>query len=125
MSRTVLIVHEDGAVLGRVADRLTSAGYSTATASSFETARTLLTTAPPRFLITSLRLGAYNGLHLIVRGRLDDPMMRAVLITDTGNASLEAEVQQCGAAYLAGPVDIDRLATVVDQLLEPGEASSS
>ena len=50
---------------------LEAAGYRVRSARSFDEAKTLLAAECPDLLITDLRLGQYNGLHLVLRTRND------------------------------------------------------
>ena len=50
-------------------------GIEVRSARSFDEAKTLLAAERPHLLITDLRLGQYNGLHLVLRSRSDHPEM--------------------------------------------------
>lgn len=65
--------------------------------SDFRAARTVLLSRPPDLLITNLRLGAYNGLHLVLlAGRSPT---RCVVYATTDDLILAREVQAAGAFY--------------------------
>jgi DNA-binding NtrC family response regulator len=99
---TILIVHDDREMLGRLVAQLgPTADVSTAT--NFDEAKALLSVAPPTILITSVRLGQYNGLHLIIRSRIDYPATAAFLISEGSDATLEAEAVKYGATFLLYP----------------------
>ena len=112
----IAIVHEDLAVAAEWAVSLCAAGYRVVTSASFEDGKTLLEAdVPPALLIASVRLGAYNGLHLVIRGRLDHPGMAAILTSEVPDPTLEAEAARYGAAYLPGAVDRE---TVVSRAIQ-------
>jgi len=114
----IAIVHEDPTVAAEWAIGLSAAGYRVVTSASFEDGRALVDSEhPPALLIVSVRLGAYNGLHLVIRGRLDRPTMASILTSDTYDAVLAAEAARYGAAYIPGPVDREALVSLSMQAL--------
>lgn len=114
----IAIVHEDAAVADDWAIALSGAGYRVVTSTSFADGKALLEAEePPALLIVSVRLGAYNGLHLVIRGRLDHPAMAAVLTSDTHDLVLAAEAATYGAAYLSGPMQKSALVSLSVQVL--------
>ena len=114
----IAIVHEDAAVADDWAIALSAAGYRVVTSTSFADGKALLEAEdPPALLIVSVRLGAYNGLHLVIRGRLDRPDMAAVLTSDTHDPILAAEAARYGAAYVSGVVSRDEVLAVSTQAL--------
>lgn len=114
----IAIVHEDAAVADDWAIALSAAGYRVVTSTNFADGKALLEAEdPPALLIVSVRLGAYNGLHLVIRGRLDTPGMAAVLASDTHDPILAAEAARYGAAYVSGVVSRDEVLSVAMQAL--------
>jgi len=103
--RSVLVVDSDPADLSDTARLLTSAGYRVATAAAFDEAKQLLANQSPDLLITGLRLGPYNGLHLILRSRADHPAMAAIVTSRYADPVLEAEAHRHNAGYLLRPLD--------------------
>jgi DNA-binding response OmpR family regulator len=118
--RSILVVDENQAMVASVVSALTSAGYEASAARSFRDGIHALADTPPAMLIVGLRLGVYNGLHLLMRARADHPSLLAIMI---GPPSLfvAAEARVLGAdAYLPQPLDLDALMFAVRGLLEPG-----
>jgi DNA-binding NtrC family response regulator len=70
--------------------------------SHFETARAQLFHAPFAFLITNIRLGPHNGLHLVYLSSPGDGAPRAIVYSDERDAGLAREVQRAGAFYEVG-----------------------
>jgi DNA-binding NtrC family response regulator len=96
----ILLVEADDAARGI----LEAAAASLAQVEShcrFETARASLCSAPFDFIVTNVRLGAYNGLHLVY---LTSPGHgpRAIVYSDKRDVGLAREVQQAGAFYEVG-----------------------
>lgn len=114
---TVLIVHDDRAVLARLSVKFQGRA-DVSTAASFEDAKAILTTTPPNVLITGLRLGQYNGLHLIIRSRIDRPTTAGFVILEKPDAALEQEVASHGASCLIYPTEEQKLVSLVLVALE-------
>lgn len=97
----ILVVHEDAATATRLATEITAVGCTVVTATNFEDGKKLLA-RPPALLIAGVRLGEYNGLHLVIRGLTDHPSMSAIVVGDEPNPTFEAEVASHGAVFLVG-----------------------
>ena|SRR5215831_5824318 len=76
---------------------LRAENYVVTCASSFDAARICLQMRPV-IVITDLKLGAYNGLHLAVRAK---GMQIPVLVLGAPDAFFEREATQLGTTYLA------------------------
>ena len=69
----------------------------------FEPARARLRLASFDFLVTNVRLGAYNGLHLVYLRSLGRGAPRAIVYSDERDRWLAREAQRAGAFYEVGP----------------------
>jgi DNA-binding NtrC family response regulator len=99
--RRILLVEQDDARRGI----LERAAVSVARIEGhrlFETARGRLFHAPFDFLITNIRLGPYNGLHLVYLSSPSEGTPRAIVYTDERDAGLARDVQRAGAFYEVG-----------------------
>ena len=114
--RTILIVHDDAEVLARLETTLISTAV-VSPATTFAQAKALLAAAPPAVLITGVRLGDYNGLHLIIRSRIDSPTTAGIVISDRCDPRLVEEAEKYGAACLSYPEDEARLLVLVAEAL--------
>jgi DNA-binding response OmpR family regulator len=118
MTETLLIVDPDPVSQRAMVDALKAARYRTIVADGFGTAARLLESCRPDLLITAVRLGAFNGLHLVVLGRERDSRMSALVVDDRRDTVVEREALIAGAtAYLARPVDADALLRKVAEAL--------
>lgn len=99
-------------------DALKAGRYRTLTAPGFGRALRLMDTVRPDLLITVVRLGKFNGLHLVVLGRATDPRMAALVIDDRHDDGLHREAIHAGAtACLCKPIaPADLLARVAEAL---------
>jgi DNA-binding NtrC family response regulator len=104
VATTVLVVDPDSAARREIAAWLRDAGYAPQEAATFEEARRALATARPHALVAGLRLGAFNGLHLVITARAAHPTLRAVVVTAAEDAAVARQAQQAGAGYLIKPL---------------------
>lgn len=84
---------------------LEGAGFNVHAAATFSEARDSLDSTTPDLLLTQLRLGANNGLHLVIRGRLQSPRMQAIVTGRERDIGLETEARRSGAVFMQWPVD--------------------
>lgn len=109
----VLLVAQSPRVASELAATLTSAGYAPIVASDFVAAKALLDTRSD-FLITEVKLGAYNGLHLAIRAA--SRCTPTIVLGDT-DPILQAEAERQKATFLTTPVDPERVLLVMRELL--------
>jgi hypothetical protein len=103
-----------GGLASSLAPDLAAAGYQALVASEFAEAKALLAKRPS-LLITEIKLGAYNGLHLAIRAQaLGTP---TVVIGDP-DPVLEADAKRQRAVYVTPPLDPRRMLDLVSELLE-------
>ena len=114
---TILVVDHDRDELAATRKVLTRAGYSVKDASTFEDGRRLMAAEPPDVLIADVRLGAFNGLHLLVISRHDHPEMAAIITHTYSDPVLEAEAKHHGAAYLVKPIRLPVLLSTISEAL--------
>jgi DNA-binding response OmpR family regulator len=103
--KRILVVAPSPPLATELAATLKAAGYAPTVVSDFVVAKTLLDERPD-FLISELKLGAYNGLHLAIRAAGQDT---PVILIGDADPVLEAEAERYKAAYLRTPVDPERV----------------
>jgi DNA-binding NtrC family response regulator len=118
MASSILVVDDDPAALSGLVELLKTAGYLATGCRQFEEAVQTMATAQPDLLVVDVRLGAYNGLHLIHRSRRSHPRMASIVISAHPDPIIEREAAQAGAAaFLLKPLNLGKfLATVADTL---------
>jgi DNA-binding response OmpR family regulator len=101
----ILIVSGDGDDIGltNLVNVLNAAGYSATGASSFEEAKHVLADETPDLVIADQRLGAYNGLHIIMRARAEHPDVSAIVTTAAPDRGLEADARGLNVACMVKP----------------------
>jgi DNA-binding response OmpR family regulator len=122
--RKVLIVDPDWSALRDTAEILARAGYVVTTAASFEEARQRLRIDEPHVLIADVRLGAHNGLHLVIRSRADFPKIAAIVTHVAPDPVLSAEATAVDAVYLVKPLESEELLRVLRRLFSQRPAES-
>jgi DNA-binding NtrC family response regulator len=65
----------------------------------FESARPRLSSLTFDLLVTNLRLGEYNGLHLVILVKFAAVETRAIVYADEGDLPLASNAQQVGAFF--------------------------
>lgn len=102
--RSVLVVD------GNPSDRLNTvlvlegAGYRVKSARDFDEAKQAMAEETPDVLVTDIRLGPYNGLHLVLRSRTHHPRMAALVTSRKPDPVLEDEARRQQARFLLRPL---------------------
>ena len=96
---------------------LKGSGHDVVFAPGFEPAIKKLDQIAPDLLITDVRLGGFNGLHLVIRSHSTRPKMRSLLLDRVHDPVIAADAERHGAAYLGGPLTAATLAEQVSRLL--------
>lgn len=117
MSHKILIVDDTEATLSALKELLSAAGFEVATAGDFEEAKRKIDEESPDLLVVDIRLGPYNGLHLVVRERLAHPDRPVIMTTGFPDALLEAEARRYGAEFMEKPIRSADLIALVRRLL--------
>lgn len=112
LPKRVLVVAPSRPLARELAATLESAGCAPTVVSDFVVAKTLLEKRPD-FLISELKLGAYNGLHLAIRAASQGTP--AIIIGDA-DPVLQAEAERYKAAFLRTPVDPERVLVLMREL---------
>jgi DNA-binding NtrC family response regulator len=112
---TLLVVEPTLADLLVMVSTMSHAGFHVTAAETFEQARPFLTSRHPSILVTALRLGAYNGLHLVLRGKAMRPEMAALVISDEADVVLQTEAEAMGATFMVKPIAERELLAAVRQ----------
>lgn len=100
---------------------LRSQGYSVTSAGDYQAAVEALNQHAPEFLISDLRLGAFNALHLAIRQRHNHPGAQTIVLDVEHSADIEREAKNQGALYLVEPIDAaELLARISAKLAEDG-----
>lgn len=107
---SVIIVDDDVDLLSGIVSLVTSWGVNVLSFNKFEEAREkILAGIDANALLVDVRIGAFNGLHLIHLARRLHPGMTLVAMTGFDDPVLRAEAEKAGAGFLLKPVHSDEL----------------
>jgi len=123
-----LVVAPTPEIAQRLVGWLSSHGHEVVLLNDFASARQELDARPPGLLVTELKLGAFNGLHLTLRARARFPSVSAIVIGDA-DCVLQAEARTQHTQYLVRPFDESTFAGMVGEMydgpLEPQPISGA
>jgi DNA-binding response OmpR family regulator len=110
----ILLVNPDRESAASLLPPLTSRGFDVVLAADFDEAAVALKRHAFHAIVAAHRLGLYNGLHLVLRARLDRPAVVAVVTSTIPDPQLDAEAGAFGAVCLVAPwQDASRLLEVL------------
>lgn len=96
---------------------LRSAGHHVIGAITAPEAIELLAHHSPDLLISELRLGAFNGLSLVIRHQSSHPNMGAIILDRLYDPVLAGDARHYGAVYLVEPISESQLLAQVARKL--------
>ena len=103
-----LVVHVASREPGALTRALTGLGFVVAVVTDFADAKNRVTTEPPDLLVTEVRLGPFNGLHLVFAAKSVKPALAAIVVGSAEDLALSGEAERAGATFLLGlPSDGD------------------
>jgi DNA-binding NarL/FixJ family response regulator len=111
MSPTALLVEPSPALrteLQSIVDA--AAGWNVISRATLEDARKDITASAPAMVVTSLKLGSFNGVHLVYLAKLANPLAVCVVYGEPDRAD---EAQRAGAIY----VDVRCITEVLPDIL--------
>jgi DNA-binding response OmpR family regulator len=116
MSYRILLVDPCAATTAAAEYALAGAGYRAAAVTTFDQALRQVALDRPDVVISAIRLAAFNGLHLLIRMRVehaDLPVIVTGHITD-----FTTDAARYGARFLQTPIDPELLVQQVGELLD-------
>jgi CheY-like chemotaxis protein len=79
----------------------------------------------PALLIAEIRLGEYNGLHLVLRGKSAKPNLAAIVTSTVPDPVLQLEAEQLGATFVLKPIAEEELrAAIVRTMFRAAESGA-
>jgi CheY-like chemotaxis protein len=97
---SAVVVWSDHGNRATLVEALDALGVVVAVADDYPRGREQVAIMEPDVLITELRLGAYNGLHLVLRAKIERPATTAIVLTRTPDPVLQLEATQLDATLL-------------------------
>ncbi len=117
MRAVILIVDDDPATLAGLVALIEGAGHSALGASDYTEGRRLLAQIPVDLVIVDVRLGAYNGLQLVVFAQSVPSPPAAIVTSGFEDRVLEEEARILNSPFLLKPIDPPQLLQLIDDLL--------
>jgi DNA-binding response OmpR family regulator len=111
----VLLVDDQPEVLTTLGTLLRQSGYSVVLIEQFEEARRYIDQTPPDALITDVRLGAINGLQLVLHMRDAKPDAPILVLSAFSDAMIQREAEKQGARYLTKPITRQDLVAALEE----------
>jgi DNA-binding response OmpR family regulator len=108
----VLILEDDPSSAAFYAWLLRRESFEVVVCTTFEAARQQLKVDPPDALLTDVRVGEYNGLHLAVLFRDYSPDGRLVVVTGFDDVVIRRQVDELNGSFLLKPIEGKQLQEV-------------
>lgn len=119
MRPAILIVDDDPATLSGLVGLVEGAGYTAVAAADYAEGRRLLSLIPVDLVVVDVRLGAYNGLQLLVFAKSLPTAPPAIVTSGFEDRVLEEEARNLGAPFLLKPVDPAQLLALIKESVAP------
>jgi DNA-binding response OmpR family regulator len=120
----ILLLDDDQSLVAMARDWLASAGHEVVALSDFHAAKNYLALNHPDAIITDVRLGAYNGLQILVIAKLERPSVVAIAMTGFDDPTIQSEVSRIGGHYLVKPVTDQDLLTLLNASSAPADETT-
>ena len=119
MSRRILVVDDDRAMVDTLCDILALQGWAPVRAYSGEEALAVARAGGPNVVLMDIKMGGLNGVDALRALRDVRPDVKVVLMTAYSASSLLEEAVRAGAvAVLAKPLDPAELVRLLDSLVD-------
>jgi DNA-binding NtrC family response regulator len=115
----IFVVSNDNADLTAMLGVFANAGYSATGAATFEEAQERLASESPDVVIADERLGAYNGLHVLLTARAEHPCADLIVTTCGRNRGLEADARSLNVHCMVRPRHIGDWIAPIREMLNP------
>ena len=102
--KRALVVDDDSQILSITGRWLRRAGYDVELANSFEDARVAIELSAPDIVVSDIRLGEFNGIHVGILARKARPDVRLIMISGWDDPVLRHHASQLDASYIQKPL---------------------
>ncbi len=113
----IFVVSNDDTDLTAMLGVLANAGYSATGATTFEEAQQRLANESPDVVIADERLGAFNGLHVLLTARAEHPYADLIVTTTDRNRGLEADARSLNVHCMVKPRNLADWVAPISSLL--------
>jgi DNA-binding NtrC family response regulator len=106
----ILVVDDEPDVVSVLTKYFSDAGYTVDAAAHGGDALIAVAHYQPEVVVLDILMEGLNGVQVLERIRSLDPAIRVIMITGSGDATLEPTAMSMGAfAYVSKPVSLERL----------------
>jgi DNA-binding response OmpR family regulator len=112
MTRSALIVEPILPDALFMIEAVTALGFQVTAARTFHEAVESLRLAHV-LVVADIRLGEYNGLHLVLRSKSARPELAAMVTCASGDAVLQSEAEHLGATFVIKPLSIEEVRAAI------------
>ena len=120
LSKKILVVDDDPAILTMVAEKLKENGYAVVTAKDGEETLKVVSAEKPDLIILDLVLPKLDGWRVCQKLKRDELYKRIPIVLLSGLIDDESGIQSMeeGDAFLGKPINEKKMLTIVKGLLE-------
>ena len=116
MTSRILVVYSNEPAAAGLTSILKAAGYEAHAVTTFEGALGEITERCPDLLVTAVRLGRFNGLHLSLRCHGTNPDLPILVVGIGSDAALANEAADYDVRFVVNPPTMELLATIREML---------
>jgi two-component system response regulator HydG len=116
---SILVVDDEEKITLLLQEELQDAGHDVTVANDGDDACRLLTTKTFDLVLTDLRLGATDGIHVLRKAKESDPSIAVLVMTAYASVRTAVSAMKEGASdYLEKPLNLDKVRLVIERSLE-------
>ena len=124
MSRTILIIDDERAILGSLSGALSDEGYKTYTASSAKEGFELLRKHNPDCIFLDIWMPEMDGLQALKEIKSQDQETPVIIMSGHGNIETAVKATKLGAFdFMEKPVELDRVLVLIRNALSARDLS--
>ncbi len=121
--KDVLVVDDDPAMQAVLSDWLQRAGHQVTMCPGVQEAQGVLRDRRPDILLIDVRLGAFNGLQLLIEARDKYGDVPVVVMSGFDDAVIRRDAERYGAVFLTKPIARSDLFAAIERLGSPPPAA--
>ena len=121
MSSTALVADPSETFRASLLAIFEAAGWNVIGRSALDEARKDVAERAPGIVVTSLKLGGFNGIHLVYLAKLANPLAVCVVYGESDRAE---EAQRAGAIYVENSCILEALPDILDSMFRRAAEAS-
>ncbi len=117
--KRVLVVDDDPAMQAVLKDWMLRAGHQVTICTGMQEAQQVLRHGAPDVMLIDVRLGAFNGLQLLIEARDKYGNLPVIVMSGFEDTVIRRDAERYGAAFLTKPIARADLFACIDRLTSP------